>query len=327
MSNRIAAYIDPWGEALYGDRLFDPSSPLNRDDVTRPWRVLKEAFEARGIPCHTVDFLLRGQYMWEQNLYISIGQRQYWPLLKSRPGVRLFAYFQLEPPVVDPQGYEQLPTLLRNFENVFTHDPAIFGGQKLLWPQVKDGLLPGTQGPRARRLCMINANKQPHPDSAARQIVGDLGGWPTSGSLYSMRLETFDALGSFGIEGDLYGAGWEGHPRWHGVTPDKFETLRQYDFALVFENEAMRGYVTEKAFEAMVAGCVPIYLGCPDVMDFVDQDCFIHVRDSQNPLDLAQRINRADLLAHRQAIAEYLKSERFKQFTAKAFADRLISKV
>lgn len=50
-----------------------------------------------------------------------------------------------------------------------------------------------------------------------------------------------------------------------GVIPNKTEIMRQSVFALVIENQ--NNYVSEKLFDALFAGCVPIYVG-PKLEDF-----------------------------------------------------------
>ncbi len=49
----------------------------------------------------------------------------------------------------------------------------------------------------------------------------------------------------------------------------KIEFMKNFRFALVFENSSYPGYTTEKIVDAMVAGCIPIYWGNPDIqLDF-----------------------------------------------------------
>lgn len=48
----------------------------------------------------------------------------------------------------------------------------------------------------------------------------------------------------------------------------KLDVLRHYRFNLAFENCIDRDYVTEKWFDCLLAGCVPVYLGAPNIADF-----------------------------------------------------------
>jgi hypothetical protein len=74
----------------------------------------------------------------------------------------------------------------------------------------------------------------------------------------------------------------------HG-RPSKLETIARYHFTLAFENACGQDYVTEKFFDPLVAGSVPVYLGAPNVEDFAPGDhCFINVADFPNPKTLAE---------------------------------------
>lgn len=62
---------------------------------------------------------------------------------------------------------------------------------------------------------------------------------------------------------------------------DKLAFLRQYRFNLCPENSNSEGYCTEKIFEAISSGCVPIYWGSdnnpePDVLN-LEAVCFVNV--------------------------------------------------
>lgn len=46
----------------------------------------------------------------------------------------------------------------------------------------------------------------------------------------------------------------------------------RYKFYLAFENSRTTDYVTEKAFHALVCGVVPVYLGAPNVREFMPDD-------------------------------------------------------
>ena len=46
-----------------------------------------------------------------------------------------------------------------------------------------------------------------------------------------------------------------------GNIDNKVEWLKSYKFNLCFENSSYPGYLTEKLFDAFMAGCVPIYWG------------------------------------------------------------------
>lgn len=68
----------------------------------------------------------------------------------------------------------------------------------------------------------------------------------------------------------------------------KLEFLPHYKFTLAFENAIARDYVTEKFFDPLICGSLPIYLGAPNVETFAPGDhCYINVRDFESPRALA----------------------------------------
>lgn len=77
----------------------------------------------------------------------------------------------------------------------------------------------------------------------------------------------------------------------HGAST-KLATIANYRFTLAFENTISTDYVTEKFFEPLFVGSVPIYLGAPNVDSFAPGDhCFINVNDFASVAGLAEYIS------------------------------------
>ena len=73
------------------------------------------------------------------------------------------------------------------------------------------------------------------------------------------------------------------------------EVLARYKFALAFENVVERDYVSEKFYDPLLAGTVPVYLGAPNVDELAPGDrCYIDVRDFDGPDALADYLNMLD---------------------------------
>ncbi len=93
-------------------------------------------------------------------------------------------------------------------------------------------------------------------------------------------------------------------------TPDRgrdtmLDITARYKFALVFENSVAVDYVTDKLFDALIAGSVPVYLGAPNVADLLPAErCLIDVRDFSGPNELAAYLNWLD--TRDDAYQEYL---------------------
>ena len=111
---------------------------------------------------------------------------------------------------------------------------------------------------------------------------------------------------------------------WRGSVASKSATLSGYTFAICFENMVMQGWVTEKIFDCLVAGTIPIYLGAPDIEDWVDPECFVDMRRFSGYDELREYLlglSPAEIAAYREAGREYFRTERFRPFTKEAFAE------
>jgi len=70
--------------------------------------------------------------------------------------------------------------------------------------------------------------------------------------------------------------------------PSKLDVIADYHFDLGFENAIADDYVSEKFFDPLVVGTVPVYLGAPNVERFAPGDhCFINTTDFRSPKELA----------------------------------------
>lgn len=155
--------------------------------------------------------------------------------------------------------------------------------------------------------------------------------------IYSERLK---AIKFFAEKGnlDLFGFSWAQKnfdkltnlaikKVYRGAVEDKLKTLKNYKFALCFENTIFEGYVTEKIFDALFAGCVPIYFGAPDIENYVNRNCFIDFRKFKNYEQLYSFLKDIDENQYNQYIENirrYLQSESFKKFTQENSAKKIL---
>ena len=111
-----------------------------------------------------------------------------------------------------------------------------------------------------------------------------------------LQTKRFEAIEYFGGQRKLavFGFGWDRRKKmpklWQKklrkilpeIDPkpcdDKIETMSKYKFAVCFENTSYPGYVTEKIIDCFTASVIPVYLGAPDISDFVPPDTFIDMR-------------------------------------------------
>jgi hypothetical protein len=85
----------------------------------------------------------------------------------------------------------------------------------------------------------------------------------------------------------------------------KLDTIRTYKFTLALENATAKDYVTEKFYDPLIAGSVPVYLGAPNIDEFAPGDnCFINAADWESPRALARYL--VELAGDKVAYAKFL---------------------
>ncbi|XP_058089509.1 putative fucosyltransferase-like protein isoform X2 [Magnolia sinica] len=101
----------------------------------------------------------------------------------------------------------------------------------------------------------------------------------------NFRLEALDMLEKLNIKIDSYGAC---HRNSDGRV-DKLDTLKRYKFSLAFENSNEEDYVTEKFFQSLVAGAVPVVIGAPNIQDFAPSPVSVlHIRELSDVPSIAK---------------------------------------
>ncbi len=75
----------------------------------------------------------------------------------------------------------------------------------------------------------------------------------------------------------------------------KLITISQYKFCLSLENAIEADYVTEKFFDPLLVGTVPVYRGAPNVGDFAPgEHCFVNANDFSSSGELAEYLKTLD---------------------------------
>jgi hypothetical protein len=138
---------------------------------------------------------------------------------------------------------------------------------------------------------------------------------------------------------DLFGPGWNGeqiswcplYPNgpyrcWRGnLRTSKHELSAEYRFVMAYENfRGRRGYISEKIFDALQAGSVPVYLGEERIAEVVPREAFVDTRNFRTPRELLtylQSCPEPEWREMREAGQEFLRSAAFWSWTDDAFAD------
>lgn len=330
---RDSIFIDPSYRVYDSDGLFDLANPvLNRDGQLLPFHRLRDYMASRGVSVHTADYLFKDNvHDAHSRDYYSLGILDNFECISQEGRARLAAFVIMEPPVVLPHLYDALPKLTAMFDRVYVHNTGGDGYSlkgvntaklhRLYWPIPHNEVLQPYWGNeiRMKRVVVINGSHNPHFRDREQ---------------YSLRIKAMAELSKFGVV-DLYGMGWERWwsrealwlPYWlnrrtlmsiyKGKCASKFEVLQNYEFCLCFENMWMDGYITEKIFDCLYAGTIPLYQGAPDIIDYVPADVFVDCRKYSSWTEMwdsvvtmsDERINEM-----RNAGRDFLKSDMANKF-------------
>ena len=132
---------------------------------------------------------------------------------------------------------------------------------------------------------------------------------------------------------ELYGVGWanvgDSFPSYRGAPRHKWDVYPQFKFGICYENtDGLPGYVSEKIFDCMRAAAVPVYLGAPNISEYVAPEAYVDRRDFVSDEDLVRFLRAVDeqtYAKYREAARDYLAGDRFARFLPPAFADNVIA--
>jgi len=285
-----------------------------RDEVSKPFVLLREAIEKAGF---TVKFTSDCSRMIDVAAVISINDtdRKLISNLMRHPKEKCFLLIS-EPPVVLPQPHDR--KMIEYFGKIFTHFDDFIDNQhyfKYYFPQPRLKMIDNLPNFWEKKLCtLINCNKDfKHPKA-----------------LYGERRKVISFFTETG-EFDLYGIDWGGYPAWKGPVQAKWDVLKNYKFCFCYENMCeQRGYITEKIFDALVAGCVPIYWGATNIADYIPKECFVDRRDFASENDLYQFIKNIDRETHAsyvEAIRNFLASSQAQLFSSEKFVEIIMDSI
>ena len=118
-----------------------------------------------------------------------------------------------------------------------------------------------------------------------------------------------------------------GYPQWKGAPRDKLETMQRYRISLVIENSCE--FLTEKLFDSLFAGCIPIYVG-PDIGDFgIPRELVVQVEPNVDAIRKGiETASGLDYEKWRIACLEWLNLAEVQiQWSADSVYDEIIEKI
>ena len=349
----VTVFVEPITYHFAQDRLFEKHK--HAGSYYEPFAAVRAAFAPYGIEVHTADHMREGRFLGDVNVYFSIGNTKHYRRLVSRRDVVLSALFHFEAPIIHPSVYRETPAAARHFGSIYS-----FSTSEGLAPFGCGGVdLKSFRIPEPRREVYEDLWQRTDRDFLV-MISQNKRSMRSYNQIYTERLRAFEHYADTGSF-DLYGVGWDqmpfkvgerrtpqhvvrayrsvrqrlpfdelypGHATvrkvYRGVVDSKYEAMSRYTFALCYENMTLEGWINEKIFDAFLAGTIPIYLGAPDVADWVPKEAFIDRREFENYTELdsfLRSLGPAEVAQYREAARDFLASEQFEPFSKEAFAD------
>ena len=341
-------YFVPFSEAGLKNKLF--ASYFNPKANVPPFDRLRMYLKSHNIEALTIDLWDEkkrsdddvvivfdhppaGLYKFLYHFRDLIRRKSTFPL-KNRRLLQLLPQFkkrvliQWESPVNNPWVYKNIESITAHYyESYFIPKAGSF--PHFHYPQNFDRLNQEHFN-RASRKFMVMMNSK----TAAKGFFDQ--------ELYSERVRALEFFSEYD-EVDLYGARWDASSApfvkkiWRGFADDKPRTMSEYTFALCFENAIWPGYVTEKIFDSMAVGTIPVYWGAPDIEEDIPADCFIDMRKfsasggsasgGKNYAELRTFLHALTPLereGYKERIRSYFQSENFKKFTPEYFFETVL---
>ena len=345
----------PYSPAYSQDRLFDVSSSLNRDHSLQVWHEFRKSCLARGWDVHTADDRSRPV---DAYLVLNPCPQKLHQLGREHFHHTVAQFY--EPPDVCPQQYEHehLRFLSSHCRTIYCCNRSLcdtYGFRQHAWyvdsyPCRQQRIAPAKD---RDGVCLIATNKfNRHPESQLAFRLSLARAIAQAPDLQShFRLYGRDWLTGAGmlrrhLPGSVYGESgvmdrslarlerripWNGLLRkaYRGPVAAKSDVLSAARFNLIVENMYWDGYVTEKIFDALQFGCVPIYFGASDVENHIPAELFIDGRRFPEPLEairFALSLPEVQIDRRIQAGQDWLRSADFNsRFGRRTYIEMLLS--
>jgi hypothetical protein len=323
--------------AFLSDRLFAEES---RDGALEPYRLLRLRLAERGQRLHTADVYERAGDVPDLIVCLDVPREPLRSLIpKEWAHVPRWAILS-EAEVTVQHNWD--PHVQEQFSRLFT------------W---RDSLVDDKRFFRLNLPNSIEAQRQelPAPDRFCTLIAGNKrSSHPLE--LYSKRREAIRWFERHHPDQfDLHGVGWDllvlqgpralrafnvllpvqarrllapRFPSYRGPIKAKKDVLSRYRFAICFENaREIEDYITEKLFDCLLAGTIPVYWGAPNIADRVPADCFIDYRAFGLYEELYGHLvslTDAECEMLRHAGRDFLQSDRAKPFSTESWVETLL---
>lgn len=125
--------------------------------------------------------------------------------------------------------------------------------------------------------------------------------------------------------------GYRYFPSYRGRVEDKGIVLSRSKFCYCYENNRdITNYITEKIIDCFAYGCVPIYWGADNVLEYIPENCFIDrrkFRDTKEVHQFLMSIEPDQYAQYQENILNFLKSNTARLFSFEHFVATVVEKI
>jgi hypothetical protein len=125
--------------------------------------------------------------------------------------------------------------------------------------------------------------------------------------------------------------GYKPFPSYVGEIEDKGSVYQKVKFAYCYENVAnLPDYISEKIFDCLLNGCVPVYWGSHTIEEHIPSTCYINRRNFKSTSEVHQSLLNIDADQYQQYqdnIQKFLASPKAMEFDTARYASIIVNKI
>lgn len=235
------------------------------------YKKLKDEFSKRGYDLATQDIHPAAS----SDIIFSVHVKP--PVLPPKNSNKVYIWVQ-ETPFVTNLLYDKSKHHL--YEKIFTYNKELIDNKKFHYLQLTYTFDPYEE---------IDLNNK---DVLAMQIASNLNYYPKRSLYYERRNlvkwfvenqpQDFEFYGNYWnlMKNNIKGEAKQSFGKcYKGYVANKKETAKRAKFVFAYENSLSENYISEKIWDVMNAGSVPVYLGADNIEEYVPKNCFINKKD------------------------------------------------
>ncbi len=326
------------------NRMFEDSTSEIGDDLSYAGVYMARHLRELGHQVNTLDMAPLESFdaaiFYDHPTFLNSYYRQ----LRKMPGKKLYL-FLLENPANRPDNYWR--SNHGPFEKVFTWDTRLVDDNKYIqvWLPVKIPEQFTINRSEKTKFCVtiVSQKYSGHRAELYSERVRAIRWFerehPSEFDLFGLNWDRFYFSGKFSLLNLFLQRIYSKYPNslkadrfpsYRGRVTRKNAVMRAYKFAIAYENAAFPGYVTEKIFDALFAGCIPIYIGAPDITDYIPAEAFINKREFPDYASLYRYLKEMTEKEYNErldAIENFVRGEKIKVFGPENFTQLILKHI